>query len=94
MRKLNPNAIEYTYKPTQHMIIFSSLWLHKILRLWMRFQILDEDKKGYLIRADFMKINTLSSNPLVFRIINVFFNRDKSNTEIGRLHQSYISITD
>ena len=56
----------------------------------MRFQILDEDKKGYLTRGDFMKINTLSSNPLVFRIINVFFKQNRPVTKSGRLYNLYI----
>ena len=44
----------------------------EISRLYTRFRAIDRGQKGYVTRADMLKIPELAMNPLMDRIVDVF----------------------
>ena len=52
----------------------------EIQHLFVRFNQLDEEGKGYLTRADFLRIPELTINPIGDRIVHSFFRESNSET--------------
>jgi calcineurin B family protein 1 len=82
------NSLKLFLKPEEIKAIEADtgFTLGQISHLHSRFTKLDQEKKGFLERGDFLVIPELAINPLGDRIVHAFFSHSMNGTNVEKLN--------